>query len=294
MGILVTGATGNVGAHVVTELLRRGRDVRAFTRDPARAAQRLGSGSEIVQGDFTDRASLRRAMSGYSLLVLSSSNHPKQAEHEIAVIDEAVEAGVQHVVKLSTVSAEIGSRSAFFDAHGRAEQHLRASGLPHVILQSSFYMTNLFGVAETVKGLGKIFAPAADARLSMIDPRDVAAVAAAALVTDRYDGQVLQLSGPEAITYRRVAEVLSEVTGRQVDFIPVPDEVARQNLIANGVPEWFADQVVILFGLIRAGAASAVTNTVEKVTGRAARSLAQFARDFAGVFQPPANEALPR
>jgi uncharacterized protein YbjT (DUF2867 family) len=294
MGILVTGATGNIGAHVVTELLQRGLDVRAFTRDAERAARKLGSGVEIVQGDFTDPGSLRRAISGYNLLVLSSSNHPRQADHEIAVIDAAAEAGVQHVVKLSTVSAEIGSRSAFFDAHGRAEQHLRASGLPHVILQSSFYMTNLFGAAQTVKALGKVFAPAADARVSMIDPRDVARVAAAALVTDRYDGQVLQLSGPEAITYGRVAEVLSEVTGRQVDFIPVPDEVARQNLVASGVPEWFADQVVILFSLIRAGAASAVTNTVEQVTASAPRGFAQFARDFVPVFQPDANEAPAR
>jgi uncharacterized protein YbjT (DUF2867 family) len=294
MGILVTGATGNVGAHVVAELRRRGRDVRVFTRDKARAEAKLGPGIDIVTGNFEDRATVRAAVQGLGLLVLSSANHPQQAEHEAVVIDEAARAGVQHVVKLSTVGAEVGARSSFFAAHGRAEQYLRGSGLAHVILQSSFYMTNTFAVAESVQTMRKIFAPLAGARISMIDPRDVAAVAAAALVTDRFDGQTLLLTGPEAITYERVADVLSDVTHSRIDFIPVPDEAARQNLLASGMPEWLAEQIVVLFGLLRAGVASAVTDTVQAVTGRAPRDFAQFAADFGVVFQPAGSEALTR
>jgi uncharacterized protein YbjT (DUF2867 family) len=294
MPILVTGATGNIGEQVVAELLRRGRDVRAFTRDPERAAAKLGRGIEIVAGDFADPATVRAAMQGMELLVLSSSNHPAQAQHEATVIDEAARAGVQHIVKLSTMLAEVGSRLAFFDAHGRAEQHLRRSGLPHVIIQSSFYMTNLFAVAQSVRAMKKLFAPLAGARISMIDPRDVAAVAVAALVTDRFDGQALQLTGPEAITYEHVAEVLSEVTHSRVEFIPVSDDVARQNLLASGIPDWFAEQIVVLFGLLRAGVGSAITDTVQAVTGSAPRDFGQFAADFGAVFQSAGSEALVR
>ena len=294
MPILVTGATGNIGAHVVAELRRRGHDVRAFTRSPERAVAKLGSGIDIAAGDFADPTTVRAAVQGMNLLVLSSSNHPAQAEHEAIVIAEAKHAGVQHIVKLSTVGAEVGATPAFFDAHGRAEEQLRRSGLPHVILQSSFYMTNIFGAAESVKAAKKIFAPLAGARISMIDPRDVAAVAAAALVTDRFDGQTLQLTGPEAITYERVVDVLSEVTRNRVEFIPIPDDVARQSLLASGIPEWFADQIVVLFGRLRAGLATTVTDTVQAVTGRAPRDFRQFAADFSAVFQSAGSQALAR
>ena len=294
MTILVTGATGNIGTHVVAELRRRGRDVRAFTRNPEQALAKLGPGVHIAAGDFADPATVRAAVQDMDLLVLSSSNHPAQAEHEATVIAEAKGAGVQHIVKLSTVAAEVGAKCAFFDAHGRAEQELRKSGLPHVILQSSFYMTNIFAVAETVKAVQKIFAPLAGARIGMIDPRDVAAVAATALVTDRFDGQTLELTGPEAITYERVADVLSRLMHSPVEFSAVPDEVARQNMLASGVPEWFAEQIVVLFGRLRDGVANAVTDTVQAVTGRPPRDFAQFAADFADVFQPAGSEALVR
>src|SRR5262245_24755212 len=223
--VLVTGATGNIGTHVVGILHRQGVPLRAFSRDKAAAEKKLGNGVEVAAGNFTDAESIARALDGIDLVLLSSSNHPEQASHEAAVIDAAAASAVKRIVKLSTVSAEIGSTSAFFDAHGRAEQQLKASGVPAVILQSSFYMSNLFAAAEPVRMMGEIFAPAGTARIAMIDPRDVADVAATALLTDRYDGETLHLSGSEAITYADVARVLSEVTGREVDYIPVPDDV---------------------------------------------------------------------
>src|SRR5262245_21266159 len=134
--VLVTGATGNIGTHVVDILQRRGVPLRAFSRDAAAAARKLG-GADVASGNFTDSASIARALNGVDLVLLSSSNHPEQAAHEAAVIDAAAAAGVKRIVKLSTISAQIGSSSAFFDAHGQAEQHLRASGVPAVILQSS-------------------------------------------------------------------------------------------------------------------------------------------------------------
>lgn len=283
--VLVTGATGNIGAHVVDILQKRGVPLRGFSRDAAAAARKLGQGIEIARGDFTDRESIVRALSGSDLVLLSSSNHPEQAAHEAAVIDAAAAARVKRIVKLSTVSAQVGSVSAFFDAHGRAEQYLRASGVPAVILQSSFYMSNLFAAAEPVRMMGKIFAPAGTARLAMIDPRDVAEVAVTVLLTERYDGQTLHLSGSEAITYADIARVLSEITGRAVDYVPVPDEVARQNMAASGMPEWFVDQIIRLYGLLRQGVAERVTGTVREVLSREPRTFTDFAGDNAAAFR---------
>jgi uncharacterized protein YbjT (DUF2867 family) len=149
--ILVTGATGNVGAAVVAELVAKGEAVRAFVRDEARARERLGDDVELFVGDFDDVASIDRAVRGARSVFLSSADHPNKPKHESAVIDVARAAGVRRVVKTSTVGAEEGSPLPPFDWHGRIEAHLRASGIPSVVLRSYFYMTNLLASAEPVR-----------------------------------------------------------------------------------------------------------------------------------------------
>lgn len=136
-------------------------------------------------------------------------------------------------MKLSSIKAEVGSPLPPFDWHGRIEQHLRRSAVPAVILRSSFYMSDLFASAEAISHSGKVFAPADGAGIAMIDPRDVAAVAAVVLTTDGHEERTYQLTGSEAITYGRIAEELSAATGRHVEFVDVPDETARQGFASK-------------------------------------------------------------
>src|SRR5205809_4631957 len=131
--VLVTGATGNVGSRVVRELGRRGVSVRAFVRDQSKGARMLGAGVELVVGDFSDTASVARAVRGADAVFLASPNAPRQVEHEVTVIDAAANAGVGQIVKLSTVGAEIGSPLAFWDGHGRIERHLEQSRVSAVV-----------------------------------------------------------------------------------------------------------------------------------------------------------------
>ena len=282
--VLVTGATGNVGSHAIRELQARGATVRAFVRDPERAAETIGGDVELARGDFSDVASLRRAMDGMDRVFVACANHPLQAEYETNVIDAAAAAAVRRVVKLSALGAEIGSPVAFWDAHGRIEQHLAASGLPAVILQPTTYMTNVLGSAEAIRHTGKLFAPADGARIAMIEPRDVGTVAAAVLTEDGHEGKTYVLTGPEAITFAEVAGHLSEATGRTVDFVSVPDEAARQGMVEAGVPEWFAGNVATVFGRLREGIATPTTDAVRELTGDAPRSFGDFARDHASAF----------
>jgi uncharacterized protein YbjT (DUF2867 family) len=277
--ILVTGATGNVGAHVVRELRERGAHVRALVRDPARAAERLGTGVELAVGDFSDPASLRRALDGVDAVLLSCGNQPRQAELEGAAIDAAAAAGVRRLVKLSTVGAEPGSPAAFWDHHGRAERHLAGAGVPAVVLRANFHMSNLLAAADRARRDGRLFAPAGSARIGMVDPRDVAAAAAVALTADGHEGRTYELTGPEAMTYARVAEELSTTLGRPVEYVDVPDAVALDAMVGNGIPPWFAEQLVRVFGQLRAGAADRVTDAVRALTGREPRTLARFLRD---------------
>jgi uncharacterized protein YbjT (DUF2867 family) len=126
----------------------------------------------------------------------------------------------------------------------------------------------------------------------MIDPRDVGAAAAAVLTGATQARRTYALTGPEAIGYERVAAEIAAATGRGVEFVDVPDEAFRRALVDGGVPAFVADQVVAIFGGLRAGVAAEVTGAVEVLTGRAPRSFAAFARHHAGAFAPARAPAV--
>jgi uncharacterized protein YbjT (DUF2867 family) len=273
MTVLVTGATGNVGSQVVRELQARGAPVRAFVRDPARL-----DGVELAVGDFSEPGSIRRALAGVDRVFLSSADGPDKVAHEAAVIDAAAALGVELIVKASTMLAALDSPLKPLAWNARCEQHLKASGVPAVILASGFYMTNLLTAAEPVREHGVLPAPAGDGAVAMIDPRDVAAVAAVALTGDGHAGRTYRLTGPEALTYARIAETL------HAEYVDVPPEAARRELEAAGMPDWLVDHLDGAFALIRSGALAETTDLVRALTGRDPRDFAAFARDHAPLF----------
>jgi uncharacterized protein YbjT (DUF2867 family) len=286
--ILVTGATGNAGSHVVRALVQSGNDVRAFVRDTDRADALFGGGADLAGGDFDDLRSVRAALDGVETVFLSGADDPRRVGWETATIDAAAAAGVCRIVKLSSITAEPGAPVTFWDWHGRIERHLRQSGIPTTVLRSSFYMSNLIAGAEQVAREGRLYAPAGRARIAMVDPRDVGAAAAAVLTTAGHDGRTYVLTGPEAITYSQVAAELSAATGREVEFIDLPDEAAKQGMLAAGIHDPVAEQFVNVFAMLRKGVGEKVTTTVESLTGARPRDFAAFARDHAPLFAPMA------
>jgi uncharacterized protein YbjT (DUF2867 family) len=289
--ILVTGATGIAGSQVVRALLEQRHDVRAFVRDRDRARGLLGDSVELVQGDFADPHSLHAALDGVRDVFLSGADDPRRVEWETAAIDAAVEAGVRRIVKLSSIVAEPGAAVAFWDWHGRIEEHLRKSQVAAVVLRASFFMSNLLAASQQVALEGRLYAPAGEARIAMIDPRDVGAVAAAVLGTTGHDGRTYVVTGPQAITYADVAAALSAATARDVEFIDVPSEDATLGMIQAGLPVFVAEQVGAIFAQARQGVAEHVTPTVESLTGRAPHDFASFARCHAPAFARVAETA---
>jgi uncharacterized protein YbjT (DUF2867 family) len=152
-------------------------------------------------------------------------------------------------------------------------------------------MTNLFAYAETIAQTGMLFAPAGSAAISFVDPRDVAEVAAECLTGDGHDGRTYTLTGPEAITFHRVADELSAATGRPVAYVDVPDADARRAMIDAGLPAMVADAVVAIFAAQRAGSMATTTATVRELLGREPRSIREFARDHAAMFCPASAAA---
>jgi uncharacterized protein YbjT (DUF2867 family) len=273
--ILVTGGTGRTGSEIVRALVADGANVRAFVRDPRQAAGILGDEVELAPGDLADRGSFAAALAGVDTLFLSCADTPRRVDWERAAIDDAARAGIGRIVKLSTIGAAPGAPVAFWDWHGRVEEHLRRADVDFAVLRSSFFMSNLLAAAEPVATQGLLIAPAGGARVAMIDPRDVGEAAAKVVQRDG-EGRTYELTGPTAIGWAE--------TGDPVEFVDVGDEDARSGLVASGVPEFVADQLVAIFRELRAGVAAAVTADVQELIGRPPFAFADFARKHAAAF----------
>jgi uncharacterized protein YbjT (DUF2867 family) len=286
--MLVTGATGNVGSHLVRQLRDRGIPVRAFVRDARRAPT---PDVEIAVGDFGDRASVERALDGVERAFLACGNVPGQVDFETGFIDAAQAAGVRRLVKLSAASAAVDSPLLFPRWQGEIERHLAASGVPSVLIRPSSLMTNLLMSADAIRHTGRLFAPAGGARITMIHPRDVAAVAAVALAEDGHEGRTYEPTGPAAITYDDIARDLSDATGHTIEFVDVSDEAARQGMLESGLPPEIAEFLVRLFAALRDGIVSQTTDTVRTLTGRDPAPFAEFARERAEAFGALARSA---
>ena len=284
MTIVVTGATGNVGAAVVRELHERGAPVRAFVRDPTRAHEVLPEGVEVALGDFDDPPSVRRALAGADRVFLSSADGPHKVTHETTVIEAARAAGVGLVVKASTWFADAGSALPGLAWNGRIEERLRASGVPAVALRSSFYVTNLLATADQVRATARLLAPAGDGSVAAIDPRDVGAVGAAVLTSRGHEGRSYVLTGPAAVTYAEIADALSAATGGPVEYVDVPPAAAHGAFAQAGMPDWLIGQLDGVFELIRRGRFAPTTDAVRVLTGREPRTFARFAREHAAAF----------
>jgi uncharacterized protein YbjT (DUF2867 family) len=290
--IVVTGATGNIGSKAIGDLTAAGIPCRAFVRDATKAAAVLGDDMAVVVGDFADPASIRVAVEGADAVVLSSGNDPRQVEFEANIIDAVAGTSRCPVVKISSVGADPASPAAFVAWHGRSEARLTASGLPATVLRATFFMSNLFAAADSLAHGGPLVAPAGDARIAMVDPRDIAASVAAVLTSSGHHGNTYELTGPVALTYPQVADTLAGGLGRRVDFVDAPEPAVRDGMVASGTPEWFADGFLSLFAELRRGIAATVTTSVQDLTGRPATELASFIEDHAVMFAPATAPAV--
>ena len=168
--------------------------------------------------------------------------------------------------------------------HAETDAELKASGLPYNIIRPHFFMQNIMMAAQTVASDGLVYMAFKDGKTGMIDVRDVADVAVKVLTEDGHEGKTYNLTGPASISFHDVAAALSKALGKQVNYVDVPFEAARQAMIGMGLPEWIADAFGEYFKAFREGYGDYTTDDVEEITGHPARSYETFARDFAQVF----------
>ena len=282
--ILITGATGRVGGTTLKQLSTRGVAVRALVRNAEKAAQVASPLVETVIGDLAQPRSLESALDGITAALLVSPLDPHQVELQGNFIDAAKRAGRVHVVKISGLGTALNSSVRSGRWHAQTEKHLEDSGLPFTHLRPPFFMQNILRFAPTIRASGEFSGSMNQGKVAMIDVEDIAAVAVTALTTAAHVGKAYTLTGPEALSYADVAEKLSQLLGRTVTYKDTPLAAMRERLLASGMPEWHVDVQVDFSTALSAGHASVVTDTVEAVTGRPARTLEQFIREHLALF----------
>jgi uncharacterized protein YbjT (DUF2867 family) len=282
--ILITGATGMVGSEVVKRLSAQGVQVRAVTRDPRKAEANPLPSVELVHGDFEDPESMRRACSGVDRAFLLTNSTERTEQHQIAFTRMAQQSGVRHIVKLSQLHADAGSPGRFLRYHAAVEAAIQASGLTFTFLRPNLYMQGLLNFQQSIQQQSAFFAAAGDARISMVDVRDLADVAVAALTSAQHDNKIYSLTGPEALTFTDMARQLSKALGRAITFVDVPPEAMRVALADLGFPAWQADGLLEEFAMYRRGEAAEIEPGMHEALGRAPGSFDEFASDYAPLF----------
>ncbi|MEJ2187211.1 MAG: SDR family oxidoreductase [Gemmatimonadota bacterium] len=278
--IVVTGATGTIGRELVRLLAEGGRQVRAVTREPAGRPDLPGV--DWVRGDLADRAGLAPVLEGASRLFLLTGNQDDMVRLQKNAVQAAGVAGVEAVVKLSALGASDHSKSLIGLWHHNVEQALRESGMAWTILRPHVFAQNLLSPVVFDRAAGRVYSASGDGAVPFIDTRDIAAVAAAVLTEDGHDGRTYTLTGPDAISYRQATEILGRVLERPLAYVAETLDEAWTRRRAAGQPAWLVAAQLALAEYQRAGAATAqTTDTVQRVTGRPARTLEAFARDYA-------------
>jgi uncharacterized protein YbjT (DUF2867 family) len=283
--ILVVGASGTNGREVVSRLAQAGQRVRAMVRDPGKAGELRAEGVEVVAGDLDDPPSLDKALKGIDRAFFLAAVDRRYVDWFRNFLDAARRSGSPHVVKFSGMGAASDSPAELMRQHGQTDEALAASGLPYTILRPNSFHQNLLWSARSIREPGAFYLPLKDARQSLVDVRDIADVAVAALTGAGHEGQTYEITGPQSLSYADVADILSTVLGKPVQYVDVPPEAALESMLKSGMPEWNARAVAELYGLFASGLFARTTDTVGRITGGPPISFEQFARDHADAFR---------
>lgn len=284
--ILVTGATGAIGRHLIRHLVAAGAPVRAFVRDPAKG-QELGC--EFVVGDFDRPDSVAAALAGVDRLFLNTSASPALVRQQTGAIDAARAAGVRQIVKVSVQDAAPGAGLAR-GWHGEIEEHLKRSGVPWAVLRPGGFMQNFLADAPDIAEGGQFFGAYRDGAVAYIDSRDIAESAAALLTRPIGDNQTFVLTGPEGLTHDAIAERFTATLGRQIRYVDLtPEEMAGRLINRYGLPASMATEAVETMTYLASGAWGTPTTAVADLTGRAPRAFQDFLADQLDAFRPRGN-----
>lgn len=282
MTILVTGATGNIGALVIQHLVNRGADVRALVRDPSKA--NFPAGVAVVKGDFLDVDSLRSAFDGVSTLFLLNAVVPDEFTQALIALNAARSAGIERIVYLSVIHADVYVNVPHFAGKFGVERMIEQMGINATILRPAYFIQNDLTIKDVITGYGVYPRPVGDRGLAMIDVRDIAEIAALELLRREQAAQPLPLTrinlvGPETLTGADIAAIWSDVLGRTINYGGGDTAAFEQNL-KQFMPPWMAYDMRMMGERFLTDGMLPEDCDVERLTAMLGRPLRSY-RDFA-------------
>lgn len=277
--IAVTGASGRVGRRVARRLAETGVPLRLLGRDPARLPELPGA-VKAPPAAYGDGDAMRRALDGADTLFLVSAHEaPDRVRDHITAVDAAVAAGVRRIVYVSFQGAVPDATFTYARDHWHTEQYIRSTGLRYTFLRDSFYLAALPAMAGAD---GVIRGPAGDGRVAAVAHEDIADVAVAVLLGEGHDGVTYDVTGGRALSLAEAAEELSRFTGRTVTYVAETREEAYASRARYGAEEWEVTGWVTSYEAIAAGEMGAVSDVVPRLTGRPAKTFAEYLKEHPG------------
>lgn len=285
MTILVTGASGNIGGHVVDQLIKRGAKVRALVRDPRKT--NFPAGVEIAQGDLLDVDALRAAFKGVSTLFLLNAVVPDEFTQALIALNLAREAGIERVVYLSVIHSDVYVNVPHFAGKFGVERMIEQMGFKATILRPAYFIQNDLSIKDVVLGHGVYPMPIGSKGLAMIDARDIGEVAAVELLRREQSATLLplvriNLVGPDTLTGTDVAAIWSEVLGRQVVY-GGDDTAGFEKNLRNYAPGWMAYDMRLMSERFLSDGMVPEAGDVERLKALLGRPLRSYREFAAGV-----------
>jgi uncharacterized protein YbjT (DUF2867 family) len=288
--ILVTGASGNIGSEVVKELLSDAPDVSIKAAiHSSQNVKKVKSDArvKVIQIDYNESETVREALKGVDKLFLLTPDVPNAADFASNVVIEAKKAGIKQIVKQSVMRADLEADVGTMRLHRQVEKFIEQSGIPFTFLRPNEFMQNFINFhSPSIKENNAFYLPLEDAKVSLVDVRDIAAVAVKSLIDeDKHKNKTYLITGPEALSYHEVAEILSNATGRKISYVNISEEEARAAMKEIGMNDWLINTVSELSEYFRKGKASEISPAVEEVTGNKPISFSEFANDYVDAFR---------
>ena len=283
--ILLVGATGNVGTEIVKKLASLQVPFKALVHsDKKDDFLHSIPQAEIIKGDLNDKESLGKALQGIEKAFLLTNSSEKAEALQLNFVEAAQKAGVRHIVKLSQLAASVDSPVRFLRYHAHVENRIKDSGIAYTFLRPNLYMQGLLAFKDNIKNEGKFFAAIGNVGVSVVDVRDIAAVAATSLTQEGHENKTYTLTGPQALTHYEMADIFSSILNKPVSFIEVSPEQMKTTLESVNFPVWQADGLLEDYAHYARGEAAFVDDAVKNVTGTNAIAFAQFAEDYKDLF----------
>jgi uncharacterized protein YbjT (DUF2867 family) len=288
--ILVTGASGTLGKAVLNEVARSGAKHKGMYRSTDEVAK-APSGTQAVVADFAKKETLAPALHGVESVYLVCSPIPDLPQLEGNVIDASVASGVKHIVLSSALGAGDYPKS-FPSWHRKVEDKLKNTGISFTILRpNSFHQNVLTYFAPSIRAQGVFYGSMGQARVSFVDVRDIASVAAKTLAGGQHSGKIYELNGPEALTYTEVAEKIAKHAGRAAQYVDIPAEAQRKAMLEQGMPAWQVDALLDLQEYYASGKGGVVDQVLPTLLGRPPIMMDRFLSEVAGEFRGQAAKA---